>query len=81
VDLGERLQAARRALSRGEFSSRQVNEIAYAAGFSNMSHFSFSFKKRFGSTPREYRRLELQARANRESQGREAPAAAARSGG
>jgi AraC-like DNA-binding protein len=64
----QRLQAARRALSLAEFSSRQINEIAYAVGFRNLSHFSFSFKKRFGYMPREYRRRELLAHANRELQ-------------
>jgi AraC-like DNA-binding protein len=69
----QRLQAARRALSLTAFSSRRINEIAYAVGFSNMSHFSFSFKKRFGYMPREYRRRELLAHANKELQRRDAP--------
>jgi AraC family transcriptional regulator, positive regulator of tynA and feaB len=69
----QRLQAARRALSLAEFSSRKINEVAYAVGFSNLSHFSFSFKKRFGCTPREYRSRELLAHAKRQSQGRDAP--------
>jgi AraC family transcriptional activator of tynA and feaB len=69
----QRLQAARRALSLAEFSSRQINEIAYAVGFRNLSHFSFSFKKRFGYMPREYRRRELLAHANRELQRQDGP--------
>jgi AraC family transcriptional activator of tynA and feaB len=73
----QRLQAARRALSLAEFSSRKINEVAYAVGFSNLSHFSFSFKKRFGCTPREYRSRELLARAKRQSQGRDEPGVAA----
>jgi AraC family transcriptional activator of tynA and feaB len=59
----QRLQASQRALSLSEFSSRKISEVAYACGFNNMSHFSFSFRKRFGCTPRQYRRRELLAHA------------------
>jgi AraC family transcriptional activator of tynA and feaB len=72
----QRLQAARRALSRSEFSSRKINEIAYAVGFSNMSHFSFSFRKRFGCMPREYRRRESLGHTNGEWRRRDAPVTA-----
>ena len=34
---------------------RQVSEIAYAWGFSSLSHFSRSFKQHFDSSPSEYR--------------------------
>ncbi len=71
----QRLQACQRTLSLTEFSSRKINEIAYACGFNNMSHFSCSFKKRFGCTPRQYRTRELVAHAQRTLQGRDRPAA------
>jgi AraC family transcriptional regulator, positive regulator of tynA and feaB len=51
----QRLEASRRALSLPEFANRKVNEVAYACGFNDMSHFSFSFRKRFGCTPRQHR--------------------------
>jgi AraC-like DNA-binding protein len=66
----QRLQASQRALSLAEFSCRKISEIAYGVGFNNVSHFSFSFRKRFGCTPREYRRRELLAHAKALSQGR-----------
>ena len=34
---------------------RQIGEIAYAWGFASLSHFSRSFKDRFGLSPTEYR--------------------------
>jgi AraC-like DNA-binding protein len=51
----QRLEASRRALSLAEFADRNVSELAYACGFNDMSHFSYSFRKRFGCTPRQYR--------------------------
>jgi AraC-like DNA-binding protein len=60
----QRLQASQRSLARSEFSGRKISEIAYSCGFNNMSHFSFSFRKRFGCTPRQYRRHEMLAHAN-----------------
>ena len=71
----QRLQASQRALSLAEFSSRKINEIAYACGFNNMSHFSCSFKQRFGCTPREFRMRELEEHAKRKLQGRDRPRA------
>jgi AraC family transcriptional regulator, positive regulator of tynA and feaB len=71
----QRLQASQRTLSLTEFSSRKINEIAYACGFNNMSHFSCSFKKRFGCTPRQYRTRELKAHAQRTPHGRDRPGA------
>ena len=51
----QRLESARRALLLPQLAHRKLNEIAYACGFNDMSHFSFSFKRRFGCTPREFR--------------------------
>ena len=31
-----------------------VSEVAYAVGYSNLSHFSNSFKSHFGISPKEY---------------------------
>ncbi|MBM7569229.1 AraC family transcriptional regulator [Paenibacillus sacheonensis] len=47
-----RLQQTMLLLEKGDFT---INEIMEAAGFSNQSHFFRLFKKKFGTTPREYR--------------------------
>lgn len=47
-----RLQHARWRLVN---SRRSVTQIAYECGFSDSSHFSRWFKKRFGETPKKYR--------------------------
>ena len=31
-----------------------ISEVAYAVGYSNLSHFSNTFKELFGETPKEY---------------------------
>jgi AraC family transcriptional regulator, positive regulator of tynA and feaB len=36
--------------------ARSVSEIAYRFGFGDLSHFSKSFKSRFGNTPRDIRK-------------------------
>ena len=45
-------QAARRLLLSGE----DITTIAYNSGFETLSYFSGRFKKRFGLTPRDYRK-------------------------
>ncbi len=49
-----RLGQCRLDLARGS-DHRQIGEIAYAWGFASLSHFSRSFKDRFGLSPSEYR--------------------------
>ncbi|MDR3464476.1 MAG: AraC family transcriptional regulator [Xanthobacteraceae bacterium] len=48
----QRLQLADRLLSSGPGT---VTEVAYATGFSDLSHFSRSFRRRFGISARERR--------------------------
>lgn len=54
--MDERLGAARRMLADIAQDSRPVAEIAYAAGFSDISHFGRSYRRRFGETPGRMRR-------------------------
>jgi AraC family transcriptional regulator, positive regulator of tynA and feaB len=51
-----RLEQCERALADPAQTHRPVGEIAFAWGFSDLTHFCRLFKKRFGMTPREYRR-------------------------
>lgn len=51
-----RLEAARRALSDPRFEASTVTQIAYEAGFNDLSHFAKTFRARFGLPPGVYRR-------------------------
>lgn len=53
--LDHRLETTRRALEGQVWSGYSIAQIAYAAGFSDLSHFTKAFKARFGMTPRECR--------------------------
>lgn len=53
--LQRRLELAASRLSRRGNSSR-ISEIAYSAGFNDLSHFCHSFRKQYGVSPRNYRR-------------------------
>jgi AraC-like DNA-binding protein len=53
-----RLSSARRAIVDGAASKFSIADIAFASGFSDLSTFNRSFRKRFGKTPREMLREE-----------------------
>lgn len=57
-----RLEQARRLIHSDRFASTTLQQIAFACGFSNQSHFSTAFKARFGVTPKLAWRRELAAR-------------------
>jgi AraC-like DNA-binding protein len=59
----ERLEQCRRELADPRLARRSVSEIAYAWGFSDMSHFSRAFKGRHGLAPREFRARAIQGAA------------------
>jgi AraC-like DNA-binding protein len=51
-----RLQKCHAALTDCSQLARSISDIAFGWGFSDMSHFSRSFRQRFGYSPREARR-------------------------
>ena len=51
-----RLDACRRSLDDPSHSGRAISDVAFAAGFNELSHFSRAFKARFGVSPRHCRR-------------------------
>jgi AraC-like DNA-binding protein len=51
-----RLQAARRLLSSTALADRSITEIAFECGFTSSAHFATEFRKRFGKSPRSFRR-------------------------
>ncbi|HET7524412.1 MAG TPA: AraC family transcriptional regulator, partial [Burkholderiaceae bacterium] len=50
-----RLQRCMQALQMPTQHSRTITDIALAAGFNSMSHFSSVFRRRFGVTPSDVR--------------------------
>jgi AraC-like DNA-binding protein len=51
-----RLQQARTLLLSGRVPKLRIEEIAWRCGFSDPTHFSRSFKSRYGVPPRQFRR-------------------------
>ena len=52
---GLRLERARRLLEDPERCSDRIIDIAFEAGFSDLSHFNRQYRNRFGETPSETR--------------------------
>ena len=48
----QRLEKARMLIMQGE---KNITEIAYEVGFASSSHFTWAFRKFFGTTPGRYR--------------------------
>jgi AraC-like DNA-binding protein len=57
--LRRRLEECARAIRDVAQHGRTVTEIAFLHGFNNASHFGRVFRERFGATPSEYRRREV----------------------
>ena len=53
--LGERLRRARRMLIDPRFAHHAISTIAFDSGFSDLSHFNRSFRRRFGMTSSQAR--------------------------
>ena len=62
-----RLERCAVALVDSESIATPVSQIAFNAGFSDISHFCKDFKRRYGLTPRQYRR-KFSARAAMQTQ-------------
>lgn len=54
--LSQRLTTARRMLTDPGLGDRTISEIAFEAGFGNLSYFNRVFRKAFGATPTDLRR-------------------------
>jgi AraC-like DNA-binding protein len=56
VVLEKRLRLAFRLLASPLYRFRRISDIAYGAGFVDLTHFNRSFRRRFGCTPSDVRR-------------------------
>lgn len=52
----ERLEHCYRELAMPALLTRSIGEIAYSWGFSDVAHFSRTFRQRYGTSPREHRK-------------------------
>lgn len=55
--LARRLERAHRMLRSPRFATMTVSDIAYEAGFNDLSHFNRTFRRCYGTTPSEVRRF------------------------
>jgi AraC-like DNA-binding protein len=55
----QRLESAHRMLWSPRFAQMNIAEIAYQAGFNDLSHFNRSFRARYGATPSDVRSARL----------------------
>jgi AraC-like DNA-binding protein len=53
--LAQRLVRARQMLLHPRFASASITDIAYEAGFGDLSYFNRTFRRQFGATPSELR--------------------------
>lgn len=60
--LNSRLHACKQALTDPAFQRLQISEIAFRWGFNSTSHFSRTFKERYGASPGELRHAALSGR-------------------
>jgi AraC-like DNA-binding protein len=58
----QRLARCHRDMTDPALRGRPVGEIAFAAGFNDLSHFSRSYRVRYGCAPRDARRASVAAR-------------------
>ncbi len=53
--LGERLARVHHVLIDPGFADRPISDIAFAAGFGDLSYFNRTFRRRYGATPSDVR--------------------------
>ena len=61
--LRRRLEECARQMSDPRWRGHSISEIAFAWGFNSASHFTRSFRDRYGVSPRNYRRVQVDERA------------------
>lgn len=60
--LRRRLEECARQMSDPRWRGHSISEIAFAWGFNSASHFTRSFRDRYGAAPRDYRRAQIEER-------------------
>ena len=66
--LRKRLERCAELLAEPTLRGRTITEIAFQAGFNNLTYFGQAFKARYGLTPREYRLTAFQYRPRHPTQ-------------
>jgi len=61
--LRRRLEECARQMSDPRWRGHSISEIAFAWGFNSASHFTRSFRDRYGVSPRHYRKVQVDERA------------------
>ncbi|WP_422369675.1 helix-turn-helix domain-containing protein [Pelagibius sp.] len=59
-----RLERCREDLEDPKLAKTSITTISYGWGFNDSTHFSRAFKKRFGQSPRDFRRASQSRRQN-----------------
>jgi AraC-like DNA-binding protein len=59
--LEHQLAFARRMLCNQQYGSRTIGNIAFAAGFGDLSYFHRVFRRRFGATPADMRTVQRES--------------------
>jgi AraC-like DNA-binding protein len=57
--LRRRLEECARQMADPRWRGHSISEIAFAWGFNSASHFTRCFRERYGQSPRDYRREQL----------------------
>ncbi len=57
--LRRRLEETARQIRDPKWRGHTITELAFGWGFNSAAHFARSFRERYGTAPRDYRRLQL----------------------
>ncbi|MEI9891797.1 MAG: helix-turn-helix domain-containing protein [Caulobacteraceae bacterium] len=61
--LRRRLEECARQMADPRWRGHSITEIAFAWGFNSAPHFTRSFRERYGVSPRQFRRAQLETKA------------------